>query len=537
MLRHESLRAATALLARTLTAAVVMLGSACSTLPPGHSAPRPESHALQPGPSALSVSPAEEAAHPDESAFRIIAIGLDGLAIRIEAIDSAERSLDLQYYIFRADESGGLVSQALLRAADRGVRIRILVDDGASVAGDERLFALAAHPQVQIRIFNPFGYRGHLRLLRALDFAFNKSRLDYRMHNKLLVVDNSFALIGGRNIGDQYFQIDPQSQFGDDDAAVMGPMVRRLSGAFDEFWNTPQSIPINAIDERHSSAAALASLRRSIDQYREPASLEKELSSRLTSRQPLSDVTGNHGSINWAAAQLIYDSPDKRDVVDRVAKGRLIATPMEARMAAVGSELLMITPYLVPSAREEALLRGMASRGARVRILTNSLEAAPSLAAQSGYERSRPTLLKDGIELHEIRARVESTQGTGQSAAISAFGNYALHAKLYVFDRRAVFIGSMNFDQRSERLNTEIGLIIENPSIAAGARDRFEALTQLTEAYSVQLRDSGDLQSAHLVWKSEEHGMVTAQFTEPGRGAWQRFKAKLLAWLPIEREL
>jgi cardiolipin synthase C len=203
----------------------------------------------------------------------------------------------------------------------------------------------------------------------------------------------------------------------------------------------------------------------------------------------------------------------------------------------VSSELLMITPYLVPSPHEEELLQGVQSRGAQVRMLTNSLEAAPNLAAHSGYAKYRPKLLKARIELHEIRARVESPKGTGQSRTLSAFGNYALHAKLYVFDRRSVFVGSMNFDQRSERLNTEIGLIIDSRTIAAAAESRFEALTQLTEAYSVELVGANGRQKEHLVWRTEEHGVVTAQFKEPGRNAWQRFKARMLAWLPLDGEL
>jgi len=514
-----------------------LFASACGTLPPGHDQPRQESQALPPASSPIGVTPSEEAEHPGQSAFRMIARGIDGLAVRLEVIASAQRSLDLQYYIFRGDESGGLIAAALLRAADRGVRVRVLVDDGDTVSGDERMFALAAHPRIQIRIFNPFDYRGHVQLFRALDFAFNKNRLDYRMHNKLLVADNAFALIGGRNIGDQYFQIDPQSQFGDDDVAVMGPLVRRLSGVFDEFWNSPVSIPVDALDKNHTSAQSLAELRDLLGQRGEPLNLPRDLSSRLNSGQPLSDVIGDHAANNWAAAELIYDSPDKRDVVERIAHGRLISKPMEARIAKVDSELLMITPYLVPSPREEELLRQLQSRNAQVRMLTNSLEAAPDLAAHAGYAKVRPKLLADGIELHEIRSRVESTTGTGQSRKIAAFGNYALHAKLYVFDRRSVFVGSMNFDQRSERINTEIGVIIDSPPMASAVRSRFAELTQLTEAYSVRLTASGDHHKERIAWQSEKNGKVTTVSTEPGRSFWQRFKARFLAWLPIDSEL
>ena len=523
--------------ARLMAVAMALLVAGCGTLHPGRGLPRQDSFALPPAEGAIGLAAAEQSAHPGKSAFRMIGAGLDGLAMRLESIDAAQRTLDLQYYIFRADESGCLVAGALLRAAERGVRIRILVDDGDSVAGDERLFALAAQSGIQIRVFNPFDYRGHIGALRAVDFILNKSRLDYRMHNKLLVVDNSLALIGGRNIGDQYFQIDPKSQFGDDDAAVMGSLVGRLSGVFDQFWNAQASIPIEAIDRRHSSGKALAAFRNFLAQQREPSSLQRDLTVRLRSKQPLVDVTQNPADIDWAAAELVFDSPDKHEVVDGAAGGHLISTAVQARMRRVNLELLMITPYLVPSPRENELLEGLRARNVRVRMLTNSLEAAPNIAAHSGYAKDRPKFLREGIELHEIRARVESTQGTGQSRAISQFGNYGLHAKIYVFDRRSVFVGSMNFDQRSERLNTEIGLIIDSPPIAAAAGRRFDELTQLTEAYSVQLAGDDQSPGGRLLWRREEHGVVTVQYGEPGRSAWQRFKARFLSWLPLDAEL
>ena len=168
-------------------------------------------------------------------------------------INTAERTLDLQYFIFRQDETGQLLTDALLRAADRGVRVRLLIDDGDTLEGDEQIAALGTHPQIEIRIFNPFAYRGHAEILRAVEFAFNASRLDYRMHNKLLVVDNSIALIGGRNIGDQYFQVDPESQFGDDDVFTAGPIVSQLSKTFDEFWKSRFAVPATALNRSQRS--------------------------------------------------------------------------------------------------------------------------------------------------------------------------------------------------------------------------------------------------------------------------------------------
>src|SRR5579864_3883192 len=236
----------------------------CATLPPGADFPRIASVALaHPEETRLGARFSGAAqAHDGTSGFRIITVGIDGLLTRVQMIDAAERTLDLQYFIFRGDESGRLLTDALLRAADRGVRVRVLIDDGDTVAGDEQISALDAHPNVQVRVFNPFAYRGHNRLRRGLEFIFHASRLDYRMHNKLLVVDNAVALVGGRNIGNQYFQMDPSSQFADDDVFAAGPIAVRLSATFDEFWNSPFAIPAAALDRHQNSAGTLTERRR-----------------------------------------------------------------------------------------------------------------------------------------------------------------------------------------------------------------------------------------------------------------------------------
>src|SRR6202795_3060419 len=221
----------------------------CASLPPGSDFPKTPSSALaQPEETRFGRLFADAARkHGGNSGFRMLAVGVDGFLARMQMVNTAERTLDLQYFIFRADETGKLLSDAVLRAADRGVRVRVLIDDGETIAGDEQLAALDSHPQIEVRIFNPFAYRGHFIFFRALEFAFSGSRLDYRMHNKLMVVDNAIALIGGRNVGDQYFQIDPKTQFADDDVFAAGPIVKELSVTFDEFWNCAISIPVRAL--------------------------------------------------------------------------------------------------------------------------------------------------------------------------------------------------------------------------------------------------------------------------------------------------
>lgn len=514
-----------------------LVSAGCASLPRGADYPKQASSAIAPMDGKLSraiVSP--KGAAPDTSGFRMLSAGVDGLAVRLEMIGSAERSLDLQYYIFRNDESGSLIAQALLAAADRGVRVRLLVDDGETVAGDENVFALAAHPLIQIRIYNPFDYRGHSTLGRGVDFLLHKKRLDHRMHDKLMVVDNALALIGGRNIGDQYFQIDPDSQFGDDDVAVAGPMVRQLSGVFDQFWNSDSSIPAAALDRAHTSDGALTKYRTALDARRQHSAFQADLLRRVTTGEPFAAIMSGRTPLVWAHARLVYDSPDKASTTAG-SEGKMTSAAVAEQTSEATTEVLMVTPYFVPTPKEFALIARERERNVRVSILTNSLESAPDLAAQSGYIHYRKAMLADGVELHEIRALLGSTRGSGEGKAIASRGNYALHAKLYVFDRKSVFVGSFNFDQRSKRLNTEIGLIISSPELAAQTAARFDSLTQPGNSYSLALQDAGDGKGPRVVWKTEVGGEAVEYTHEPARNEWQKVQMRLLSLLPLDKEL
>jgi putative cardiolipin synthase len=477
-------------------------------------------------------------ANGGRTAFRLINVGVDGFLMRLEMINAAERTLDLQYFIFRGDESGGLIREALLRAADRGVRVRVLVDDGDTVRGDEKLLALSGRGALEIRVFNPFAYRGHSKIIRDAEYLLRHSRLDYRMHNKMLIADGAVGLVGGRNVGDQYFQIDPASQFADDDVFAGGPIMRDVSAKFDEFWNSSLAIPAEALAHGHSADKESSSAAR---HHSAPAPKLKtagfDYQDKLAHGEPLAGVLDGELSLVWADAQFIGDSPDKKKVVAGARSGELMYEPIAAAVTHVNTELLMVSPYFVPTKGEVRLLEDTRQRGVHVGVLTNSLESAPDLAAHSGYVHQRGVLLKDGVEFHEVRARLDNTRGSGESVRIARYGNYSLHGKLIVFDRQKVYIGSMNFDQRSKHLNTEIGLILNNANLSQQVAARFEAMTKKESAYSVVLRTSADGKRSHLVWQTVEGGHPVELDTEPSRGAWQRFKVKLLALLPLDSEL
>jgi putative cardiolipin synthase len=528
----------------TLVASAAILLGACSSVPARFDKPKPVSVAL-PHPEGTRLGAQFDSAsrqHNGDSAFRVISVGVDGFLARAQMIDAAERTLDLQYFIFRGDETGRLITDALIRAADRGVRVRVLVDDGATVAGDEQILALDAHPNIEIRIFNPFVYRGHNTLRRTIEFAFNSPRLDYRMHNKLLVVDNAAALIGGRNIGNQYFQMDPDSQFADTDVFAAGPIAVQLSATFDEFWSSRFAVPAAALLRSQRSGKALAERRERASDHSE-RHLETlktdgvDYVARLASDEPYAGIISGRLPLVWAQAQVISDTPDKKGVDKGNVGGRLMAPQVLLAARATQSELLMITPYLVPTPDELRTVEDLRGRAIRVGILTNSLTSAPDLIAQAGYMKYRVPLLKDGVEVYEVRSLLGNTRGSGETAVVSHYGNYGLHAKLMVFDRKRLFIGSMNFDQRSRHLNTEIGLIIDSPELAQETVVRFDRMVQPENVYAPAWLDPHAGAPGHLVWHTREDGKDIEYLREPARGSWQKFKLNVMSWLPVDREL
>jgi putative cardiolipin synthase len=514
--------------------------AACSSLPPGHDYPRVESTALAASVPTQLGSQLDRVTreHGGESGFRLLSFGTDGYLTRMQLIEAAERTLDLQYSIFRGDDSGRALTEAALRAADRGVRVRILLDDGERVGGDEQISPLVAHRAIEIRFYNPFAYRGHLKVLKGAEYLFNRSRLNYRMHNKLMVADNAVALIGGRNIGDQYFQIDAEEQYADMDVFAVGPIVRRLSASFDEFWNHPLSIPNEALSASRSSRRALSEHRESTAE--DPAEVSADgvdLVRRVDSGEPFAGMVAGRLPLVWAPAQLISDSPDKKSVKDGSRVGRLMLRPVALAAQAVQSELLMVTPYLIPGDEGMRLFHDLRSRNVRVRILTNSLTSSTVPLVHSGYMSYRVPLLEDGVELYETRALLGNTRGSGQTAAMSRHGTYSLHAKMFVFDRQSIFVGSMNFDQRSMHLNTEIGLLIDSPELAEELARRFAAMVQHANAYEVLLRPNRSGRGQHLIWRTLENEQMVDLREEPARSGWQRFEAALLSLLPLDSEL
>ena len=516
-----------------LLAACCALLASCATLPPGADYPKDTSQALaHPEDTALgrNVEPRAKA-HGSLSGFRLFASGKDAFTLRVQMAARAQRTLDVQYFIFRDDDTGQLLMSAILHAASRGVHVRMLVDDTEARGREDRVALLAAHPNVKVRLYNPFYYRGSLTAVRDAEFVMTISRLNYRMHNKLFIADNEVAVVGGRNVADAYFDTGNEPQFGDYDVFALGPIARELSRSFDEYWNCPLAIPVGALLAPPPTVQRLKDVEAQLAEH--VAAMHDSVQERaIRSGEPLAGLLDSGAGLTWAKAEVVADSPDKSSVEDGNAMGALLRKQLLHAAAEVKSELLIVSPYFVPGNKVMELLQRLRERGVRVRVLTNSLLSTDVPAVHAGYRGYRVPLLEDGVELYEVKPVPGKPTPRSDELKTPSSGQFSLHAKAYVFDRKRLFIGSANLDQRSLHLNTEIGLMIDSPALAQQVAARFETIAQPANSFVLALEGSGA--SRHLVWKSVKDGKPIVYKTEPGDDRWRELKVDLLALLPID---
>jgi putative cardiolipin synthase len=436
-----------ALLALSL-AAVALAG--CASLPSG--VERAHSSALAAtGDTRLGRGlAAATAANPGRTGVHALDSARDAFAARVLLAHAAERSLDVQYYIWHNDTTGALMCEALWLAAARGVRVRLLLDDNNTRGMDPAIAALDGHPNIEVRLFNPYANRG-FRLGELLaDFA----RVNRRMHNKSLTADNQATIVGGRNIGEEYFGADSPVEFTDLDVLAVGAVVSEVSKSFDAYWNSesaypagsliaapPARIPWEKVHEHPEAARYLEAVRAT--------PLVREL---LAGRLPL----------EWARAQVVQDDPSK--VLQPPERSELHLLPrLLATMGEAARELGIISPYFVPTKEGTATLAALAQRGVKVRVLTNSLAATDVAPVHAGYAKYREELLRKSVHLYELKPSAEEKdrdkRGGGSSDA-------SLHAKTVAVDRSRIFVGSFNFDPRSARLNTEMGVVLDSAALA-----------------------------------------------------------------------
>lgn len=481
-----------------------------------------------------------------ESGATLIYDSQEAFLARAQSARLAERSLDLQYYIWNKDLTGNLLIIELHKAAERGVRVRLLLDDMNAVGKDATFLLLDQHPNIEIRLFNPARNRAK-GFRRAIEMGFRFIGFNRRMHNKAWIADNRLAMVGGRNIGDEYFGA-ADTNFHDMDLLLLGPVVEQASDIFDDFWNSPTVIPLQALQKKIKEKAPVTELTKKwlVEAQGSPwlQSLEKEVN--WLAHQ----LNQNHLPFYWSDSyRILSDPPEKASALPRERDNATwLLYDIMALLYSAEEENWIMSPYFVPGEAAKLMLSGQSRRGVDVRILTNSLAATDVPLVHAGYIRYRKQLLQQNVDLYELRPgeRDPELSLVGSSGA-------SLHSKSIVIDGKRGFVGSFNFDPRSAQLNTEMGVMFHQPELAHKLKAVFKKSTEPKIAWQVSLNENGVLQWYGHSNKAEDRAnkdnikgdetkverLTKGEFSlkEPKTSWGIRMLVRILRLLPLESQL
>ncbi len=451
--------------------------------------------------------------------FYPVVSGIEALSLRLALAEMADSSIDLQYYLIKDGIAGPVLVGALLRAADRGVRVRIQLDDIFTKGYDNTLMALEAHPNIQIRLFNPFSNRS----VRAMDLH-RMRQLNRRLHNKSFTVDGQFTVIGGRNIADEYFAAREDSNFQDVDVLGVGPIVDEVADMFDLYWNSAPSIPVSAVTKAvdEDDLDTLRAYVREVEQKALASSYGKAVEEDA---EALLDNVED--ALTWAPYSLIFDSPDKA-LLDKKAQAETIVPALRGVISEAQEQLIVVTPYFILMESGFDQLQELTSNNVRVTIITNSYKSNNHSLVHAGYASQRKAILRTGATLHEAKFSgvFDETKRWG-----IADSGATLHSKLFFLDEDTVFVGSFNFDPRSANLNTELGVVIYSEEVAKIALEGLEEKLNAS-TYEVQLTAADK-----LVWVDRAGTDEVVFEKEPETSWWGRTKIRMLGWLPVRSQL
>jgi putative cardiolipin synthase len=465
-------------------------------------------------------------AHPGKSGIYPLPDARDAFAARVLLAQAAERTLDAQYYIWRKDMTGTLLFEALYAAVDRGVRVRLLLDDHLTPGLDTTLAALDSHPNIEVRLFNPFV----IRKPRVLGFITDFSRANRRMHNKSFTADNQATIIGGRNVGDEYFDATEGFVFVDLDVMAVGPVVKDVSNDFDRYWASRSSYPVNRLLPPADPALLAEITSAALLIERDPAAAANM--NVLRNSSFVRELIEGRLPLEWATTRMVSDDPAKGLGLE--APDELLLQGLKEIIGEPAAEMELVSAYFVPGAKGTDAFTDLAERGVKVTVLTNSLEATDVAPVHTGYAKRRKSLLEAGIALYELQrlspdSEADKSAGlVGSSGGRSGSSASGLHVKTFSVDRSHVFVGSFNFDPRSAKLNTEMGFVIDSPALAQRIAAAFDSSIP-ANAYEVRLSDTGE-----LFWLEHRGGQQVRHETEPGTSFWQRAVVWFLSLLPIE---
>jgi cardiolipin synthase C len=495
-----------------LTICLVASGCAIQPVPP-YARPAPSYAQPERGDGAFAQIEATIRVHhgPEASGFELLDRNEDGLRWRLALIDSARHSIDVQYYLWHGDASGRLLVQRLLEASDRGVRVRMLVDDLNTllenaekvVVRDDVLAWIDAHPNLELRLFNP--WRDRSLGGRVGESVIEIDRVNHRMHHKAMIVDNQAAILGGRNVGDEYMGLNAEFNFHDLDVIGIGPVARQASAVFDEYWNSDWVMPASALQRPQASPSpsdAVLRARLTEELAREPA-LERFTIAPRTWAAELSALGRRlHIGTSTVKTDHLESGGIRQDLVEAIYG--LAATARR--------EILIVNAYIIPTERTIEAARQLHEHGVTIKVLTNSLATHDVPAVNSHYKQWRRRILDAGAELYEMRHDAAIQPGIADTAPTRA-GFMGLHSKAMVIDRRRVYIGSMNFDPRSANLNTEMGVIVESPALAEALAALIERDLRPANSWRVAVDESG-----RLTWSNDRETV----YLQPARSWWQR---------------
>jgi putative cardiolipin synthase len=461
------------------------------------------------------------AARPRETGVHALVRPRDAFAVRALLAAAADKSLDVQYYIWHGDPAGYMLFEALWLAAGRGVRVRLLLDDNNTRGLDPTLAALDAHPNIEVRLYNPFVQRSGRMLGYLTDF----SRLNRRMHNKSFTADNQVTVVGGRNIGGEYFAVGSAMVFADLDVVAVGAAVSEVSKQFDVYWNSPSAYPAAGFvgasgpDGEASVKARFAAARA------DPESVAYLEAVRTT--PVVRDILDRKLDFEWATARLVYDDPAK--TLDRSERAdHLLFPALVQAMGRPARTLDLVSPYFVPGEAGTESLAALARSGVRIRVLTNSLAGSDVAVVHAGYAKRRHDLLRAGIRLFELKPTA-TQELPADRTGVGSSSSSGLHAKTFAVDGSRIFVGSFNFDLRSALLNTEMGLVIDSPVLAGALSEGFESGV-LRAAYEVVLAPDG----RGLQWIERSSAGERRYDTEPETSWLRRAAVGVLSVLPID---
>ncbi|MDO6824807.1 phospholipase D family protein [Marinobacter sp. 1_MG-2023] len=460
-------------------------------------------------------------AHPSESGVVLLENAHDAFAARALLAEGADATLDVQYYIWQSDITGTLLLDVLYRAAERGVRVRLLLDDNGISGLDKPLAALDTHPNIQVRLFNPFVVRSP----KWIGYVTSFQRLNHRMHNKSFTADNQATIIGGRNVADQYFGAGQGAMFADLDVLAIGPVVSELSDDFDRYWSSASSYPAAII----LPEPAEVDLERGVETTRE-CSASTEASRYVCAVAEsgfLKNLLAGDLEYTWAPVSMVSDDPAK--VWGEKSKNGPVSRQLAEAIGRPERSVTLVSPYFIPTETGVEMFREMESNGVQVRVLTNSLEANDVAMVHSGYAKYRKPLLEAGVELFELRKLPGGEpQEDRLQKSLTGSSSSSLHAKTFAVDGKRLFVGSFNFDPRSVHINTELGFVIESPELTRMMEARFEEQVRVT-AYELVLDEAGDLQ-----WLERNGEQVITHSQDPGTGLIKRMMVSFFSFLPIE---